>query len=103
MRPGLEEEIRTRAYQIWEDEGHPEGRADAHWHQASEELANAAGNRFTGGPDDLDRNPGIGTSAGTTIQNHDEVMGSDRPEGDVLSDTTNAGGIDPGQRGRKNA
>jgi hypothetical protein len=31
--------IRERAYQIWTDEGRPEGRADAHWEQAEKEIA----------------------------------------------------------------
>jgi hypothetical protein len=31
--------IRERAYQIWTDEGRPEGRADAHWEQAEKENA----------------------------------------------------------------
>jgi hypothetical protein len=35
----LEERIRQRAYRIWEDEGRPDGRADAHWDMASELLA----------------------------------------------------------------
>ncbi|WP_209768506.1 DUF2934 domain-containing protein [Azospirillum rugosum] len=30
--------IRERAYLIWEREGRPEGRADAHWFQALREL-----------------------------------------------------------------
>ncbi len=27
--------IRTRAYQLWEDEGRPHGRDEHHWHEAS--------------------------------------------------------------------
>ncbi|HYD32913.1 MAG TPA: DUF2934 domain-containing protein [Azospirillaceae bacterium] len=34
-----EERIRKRAYEIWEREGRPEGRADAHWDMAREEIA----------------------------------------------------------------
>jgi hypothetical protein len=30
----LQERIRKRAHQIWEDEGRPEGRADMHWEKA---------------------------------------------------------------------
>lgn len=37
-----EDVIRRRAYEIWEREGRPEGRADAHWNMAREELAQAA-------------------------------------------------------------
>jgi hypothetical protein len=35
----LEKRIRERAYQLWEQEGCPEGRADAHWDKASELVA----------------------------------------------------------------
>ncbi|MCZ7658243.1 MAG: DUF2934 domain-containing protein [Xanthobacteraceae bacterium] len=35
----LEERIRKRAYQLWEEEGCPEGRADAHWDKAAELVA----------------------------------------------------------------
>jgi hypothetical protein len=35
----LEQRIRERAYRLWEQEGCPEGRADAHWDQASELVA----------------------------------------------------------------
>lgn len=33
-----EERIRKRAYEIWVDEGQPEGRQDEHWHRAREEI-----------------------------------------------------------------
>ncbi len=35
----LEHRIRERAYQIWLDEGQPEGRAEAHWEMARELIA----------------------------------------------------------------
>lgn len=31
--------IRDRAYAIWQEEGHPEGRDADHWHRAESELA----------------------------------------------------------------
>ncbi len=34
-----EERIRARAKHIWEREGKPEGRAEAHWEMAREEIA----------------------------------------------------------------
>lgn len=34
-----QEQIRRRAYEIWEQEGRPEGSATRHWLQASDELA----------------------------------------------------------------
>lgn len=33
-----DEEIASRAHQIWENQGRPEGRADEHWFQALCEL-----------------------------------------------------------------
>ena len=36
-------EIEKRAYQIFLDEGCPEGRSEAHWHQAAAELGRKAG------------------------------------------------------------
>jgi hypothetical protein len=37
------ERIRQRAYEIWEREGRPEGREQAHWEQAEREVAKARG------------------------------------------------------------
>lgn len=31
--------IRKRAYEIWEQEGRPEGREEEHWKQAAREMA----------------------------------------------------------------
>ena len=44
-----EQLIRTKAFYIWLDEGCPEGRADAHWHMATE-LAAAEEGRVDLGP-----------------------------------------------------
>lgn len=38
----LEQKIRERAYQIWEQEGRVHGRDEQHWHMAKLELAHAA-------------------------------------------------------------
>jgi len=38
-----EDLIRTKAFYIWLDEGCPEGRADAHWHMATEIVASEEG------------------------------------------------------------
>jgi hypothetical protein len=35
----FEKRVRARAYKMWQDEGCPEGRADAHWDQARELVA----------------------------------------------------------------
>lgn len=34
-----EQRIRERAYQIWLDQGQPEGREKEHWHQAETQIA----------------------------------------------------------------
>ncbi|SCM75848.1 conserved hypothetical protein [uncultured Pleomorphomonas sp.] len=39
MEADREDEIRARAYQLWEEEGRPEGRAEQHWFTAKESLA----------------------------------------------------------------
>lgn len=38
--------IRTRAYFLWERDGRPEGRADAHWRAARAELEDALAARL---------------------------------------------------------
>jgi hypothetical protein len=38
MADPTEEQIRLRAYQIWEQHGRPEGRADEFWQLAEREL-----------------------------------------------------------------
>ena len=40
--PATEEAIRARAYQIWEEEGRPEGRQELHWQRALEWFASKA-------------------------------------------------------------
>ncbi len=37
----LHRHIRERAYEIWQNEGFPEGREDEHWQQARAEFADA--------------------------------------------------------------
>lgn len=38
QQPTREEQIRERAYRIWEMEGRPDGDHERHWQQAAEEL-----------------------------------------------------------------
>lgn len=54
--------------------------------------------------DDMERNPGIGTSKGMSIAgpNLDPLDGDTTFEGDVENDVSPTGGIDPEQRGRTN-
>jgi hypothetical protein len=51
---------------------------------------------------DLDCDPGIGSSKGTTISGEDPhiLAGENTSEGDVENDTTPQGGVNPDQRGR---
>lgn len=38
----LEDRIRSRAFQIWLDEGEPEGRHQEHWERAKKEITEGA-------------------------------------------------------------
>ncbi|WP_274424051.1 DUF2934 domain-containing protein [Chelativorans sp. YIM 93263] len=38
MSSDREEKIRRRAYELWEAEGHPEGRHHEHWERAAREI-----------------------------------------------------------------
>ncbi len=64
-----------------------------------------SGNKHIRNPDpndaDLTGNPGIGTSPGTAGEG-DDLDGETTFEGDVLSDSTPEGGVNPDQRGRTN-
>lgn len=53
---------------------------------------------------DLDCDPGIGRSKGTTRAGEDPhiISGDHTVEGDVGNDANPAGGVDPNQRGRAN-
>lgn len=55
--------------------------------------------------DDLERNPGIGQSKGTTATGVDPLQtdGDNTVEGDVENDVQGSGGVDEHQRGRTNA
>ena len=39
MEANHDDKIRARAYQLWEEEGRPAGRAEQHWFTARESLA----------------------------------------------------------------
>ena len=41
MDQDIENSIRERAYEIWEEEGRPAGREAQHWQQAAAEIADA--------------------------------------------------------------
>ena len=52
--------------------------------------------------DDLEQNPGIGSSKGTTMAGEDAdlIEGENTVEGDIENDVTPQGGVDPNQRSR---
>lgn len=55
--------------------------------------------------DDLQRNPGIGSSKGVfsrTGTNPEVIEGENTSEGDVMNDTNAQGGVEPGRQGRTN-
>ena len=41
----MHEYVQRRAYELWESEGRPAGRDQAHWLQAESEIARARGKR----------------------------------------------------------
>lgn len=43
MSNETENQIRERAYAIWEEQGQPDGQADQHWQQAETEIKAAEG------------------------------------------------------------
>lgn len=43
MQAGRTERIRARAYELWERDGCPAGRAEEHWRKAEEEIAEEDG------------------------------------------------------------
>ena len=44
MQNGRDERVRSRAYELWEKEGRPEGRDKEHWSQAETESGDGADN-----------------------------------------------------------
>ena len=42
----VQERIQRRAYELWESEGRPEGRAQVHWRQAELEIPRARSQRI---------------------------------------------------------
>ncbi|MEN3349715.1 MAG: hypothetical protein V7632_3350 [Bradyrhizobium sp.] len=49
MTGPTEQEIRTRAYELWKDAGEPPGTMDQLWYQAERELLEKAANGKAGG------------------------------------------------------
>lgn len=109
MTEDREQQIRQRAYRIWQDEGEPEGREQDHWSRAQAELGDAP----AGGDDELI--PGSGddlpfgepedtgvadASLGAHASDSDATVGSETPD---TSGIAAAGGVPiaPAPQGRK--
>ncbi|MDF2797923.1 MAG: hypothetical protein K0R85_667 [Devosia sp.] len=88
---------RERAYQLWEQEGRPEGRHEDHWHQASQEFA-GEGER-EGGYDpeeEMVPNP-IGVPPSDILPPGSQPTGIDGPVGGAIRSAGDDGA--PGARG----
>lgn len=97
-----QETVRLRAYQLWQDEGKPEGRAFEHWMQAENELDDGRGEGGLEHDSEGIENPGIGYSRGTTGEDIEAILGENTLEGDVLNDPEPDGSLNPERRGRTN-
>lgn len=60
MQHGTEDDIRRRAYELWEREGRPEGRQNAHWEQARRDVEGMAHPAPAGGLSEADTAGGGG-------------------------------------------
>lgn len=61
-----EQRIRQRAYEIWEEEGHPDGRHGEHWDRAAREINER---EAAGGPTQTGRaGPAAGGGLSTGLQ-----------------------------------
>ena len=56
MNTYQQQQVETLAYQIWEREGRPLGRQEAHWWQAEQHVTSAAAPKESLEIDDLDLN-----------------------------------------------
>lgn len=60
MQDGTEDDIRRRAYELWEREGRPEGRQNAHWEQARRDVEGGSRHAPAGGLSEADTAGGGG-------------------------------------------
>ena len=57
MDTDRQERVRQRAYQLWEQEGRPDGKAEEHWRRAEEEIARDEEPSAPTTPEELGRVP----------------------------------------------
>lgn len=74
--PDRHERIKQRAYEIWEQQGRPEGKEHEHWQQAADEFNSSSVEDPMG--DELSLSPQIG---GNSLS----VLGSDDDEGGAVT------------------
>lgn len=74
MDQDFEHRVRERAYQIWEEEGRPQGRDAHHWQQAAAEFADARRDNAPADPREA-RAAGAPEAAATPIRG----IGMDAP------------------------
>ncbi|WP_173088183.1 DUF2934 domain-containing protein [Devosia sp. 1635] len=82
-----EGKTRDRAYQLWEQEGRPEGRHEDHWRQASDEFS-AQGEQDDeggGGIEDMVPNP-IGVPPAEALPPGSQTTGIDGPVGGTIGE-----------------
>ncbi|WP_207747543.1 DUF2934 domain-containing protein [Pelagibacterium limicola] len=97
-----QENVRQRAYALWEQQGKPEGRELDHWKQAERELSGSDENEDAGLSDEMSEDPGIKYSRGAGRDGLEAIRGENTLEGDVMSDPEPDGSIEPRRRGRTN-
>jgi len=101
--PVSQNTIRTRAYELWEQQGRPIGRDRDHWWQAEQELGAADDEEGLDFDAEGVEDPGIGYSLGTNDEDDVEALRGDNTlEGDVMNDPEPDGSIEPTRRGRTN-
>ncbi|HEY2704020.1 MAG TPA: DUF2934 domain-containing protein [Candidatus Dormibacteraeota bacterium] len=66
MNTAIEERIRSRAYELWEAEGRPEGREVDHWLRAAQEVSGEVNGEASAGGAPVARRPRTRTASGST-------------------------------------
>ena len=69
------ERIRAKAHELWEREGRPEGRHEAHWEQAMREIEAAEG----GDPSAVRRDPDTGAGLAGDPTGQTDLAGEGAP------------------------
>jgi hypothetical protein len=93
----LEDQIRERAYHLWEEEGRPEGRAEIHWAKA---RALIEGDKSQAAAAEAAEDPNAGDPADDRL---DEQLKDSFPASDAPSNTPSkhVGGPDRAPRRRR--